>query len=142
MAKTIKQIAAELKIDKQKVYRYVRKNHISDVHQKSGVMWCDDAVEASIKQHFAGGSASVDVHHKHIKSTSSDTVTDAVISMLQHELKVKNEQIERLTIALENTTASLQAAQALHAGTMKKQIDAPESGDKKNFLQRIFIWRK
>ena len=54
---------------------------------------------------------------------------EAVISMLQHELEVKNGQIEalqrqneQLTSALENTTSSLQAAQALHAGTMQQQL--------------------
>lgn len=61
-----------------------------------------------------------------------------MIGMLKEELEAKNtqlakkdEQIERLTTALENTTASLHAAQALHAGTMHKQLgegdgDRPE----------------
>ena len=31
--KTIRQIADELGIDKQKVYRYIRKNHINEAHQ-------------------------------------------------------------------------------------------------------------
>lgn len=54
---------------------------------------------------------------------------EALIAMLQKELDGKNEQIaaqarqiEQLTSALENTTSSLQAAQALHAGTMQKQL--------------------
>lgn len=58
---------------------------------------------------------------------------ETVIAMLQRELEVKNGQIEALqrqnellTSALENTTSSLQAAQALHAGTMQQQLAAPE----------------
>lgn len=56
-----------------------------------------------------------------------------VIEILQAELESKNEQlaskdrqIEDLTRALENTTASLQAEQALHAGTMQKQLSSGE----------------
>lgn len=32
--KTIKQISDELGVDKQKVYRYIKKNHIKEVHQE------------------------------------------------------------------------------------------------------------
>lgn len=56
-----------------------------------------------------------------------------VIEILQAELESKNKQlaskdrqIEDLTRALENTTASLQAEQALHAGTMQKQLSSGE----------------
>ena len=34
MAKTIKQIADELGLNKQKIYRYIKSNHINEVHQK------------------------------------------------------------------------------------------------------------
>ena len=144
MSKTIKQIAAELKIDKQKVYRYVRKNHINDVHQKNGMMWCSDAVETSIKQHFIENTASNDVHQNHIKITSSDAVVDAVVLMLKQELKEKNklisdqqQTIRDLTVTLEKTADSLQAAQALHAGTMKKKLTA-DRAEPRNIFTRIF----
>ena len=61
---------------------------------------------------------------------------EAVIAMLQRELEIKNGQIEalqrqneQLTSALENTTSSLQAAQALHAGTMQQQLLTPGGED-------------
>lgn len=61
---------------------------------------------------------------------------EALIAMLQKELDGKNEQIaaqarqiEQLTSALENTTSSLQAAQALHAGTMQKQLQSGNVAD-------------
>lgn len=83
---------------------------------------------------------------------------EAVIAMLQRELEIKNGQIEalqrqneQLTSALENTTSSLQAAQALHAGTMQQQLSAPEEQveeeisfteqkkmKKRNLWERIF----
>jgi hypothetical protein len=50
---------------------------------------------------------------------------------LQGQIKIKDEQIHslqeenaRLVSALENVTASLQAAQALHAGTIRQQIES------------------
>lgn len=146
--KSIKQIADDLGIEKQRVYRFIKKNCISEVHHRNGTLYCDDAVESVVKQHFLKNSASSDVHHttssdavtdavetvekQHFfeKTTSgdvhhtasSDAVTDAVLEMLQKELEIKNKQIEVLTVALENTTDSLRAAQALHAGTMQKQL--------------------
>ena len=51
------------------------------------------------------------------------------IAFLKEQLLAKDRQIEalqgqntQLTTALENTTASLQAAQALHAGTLQQQL--------------------
>ena len=52
MAKTIKQIADEIGLDKQKVYRFIKKNHINEAHQKNGVMYYDEAVKSHIKSHF------------------------------------------------------------------------------------------
>ena len=50
MAKTIKQMADALGVDKQRVYRYIKKNCISEAHQKNGVMYYDEVVEKRIKQ--------------------------------------------------------------------------------------------
>lgn len=128
--KTIKQMADSLKIDKQRVYRFIRKNRISEVHQKAGVMYYDEAVEMQVQRHFLKFTVSSEVH----QTASNDAAIDAVISMLQRELESKNALIEsqqqsirELTAALENTTTSLQAAQALHAGTMQKQITGKNS---------------
>ena len=99
--KTIKEIADFLKIDKQKVYRYIRQNHINEAHQKSGVMYYDEAVESEIISHFTKIATSTEVHQNHIKSTSSDMVIDVLVNMLKQELEVKNEQIEKLQEQLE-----------------------------------------
>ena len=48
MAKTIKQMADALGVDKQRVYRYIKKNCISEAHQKNGVMYYDEVVEKRI----------------------------------------------------------------------------------------------
>ena len=154
--KTIKQIADELGVDKQRIYRYVCKNHISDVHHDAGVMYITDVVESLIKQRFFGAG-----HIKnHISDAHHSTSLDAVISMLEKELEVKNEQlkfkdqqiadqqhqiseqqisIREITSALEHTAKSLHAAQALHAGTMQKQLEADsQQQTKENWFARLF----
>ena len=47
---------------------------------------------------------------------------DRQLEQKDKQLEARDAQIVRLTVALENTTASLQAAQALHAGTIKTQL--------------------
>ena len=144
--KTIKQIADGLGLDKQKVYRYIRKNHISEAHQDAGVMYYDEAAEMLIQKHFLSNGASGEAH----QTASNDAVIDAVISMLQDELQIKNQQIQELNARLAESNAALvvaqqsaQAAQALHAGTMQNQLTDGEAvykdeGKSKSFWERLF----
>ena len=127
--KTIKQMADELGIDKQRVYRYIKKNDISEAHQEAGVMYYDEAVEMLITTHFSEKNRINNVHHDTNKAVSNDVIINTIIDMLQKELDTKNQQLEakdrhisELTVALENITASLKTAQALHAGTIQKQL--------------------
>jgi hypothetical protein len=75
--------------------------------------------------------------------------------MLRCELDVKNKQIEDLTsanrdltAALEHTTASLNAAQVLHAGTMQNNLldnkKEETEGIKRKwwFLRKVFAQSK
>ena len=113
MEKTIKQIAEELKIDKQKVYRYIKNNNIEEVHhealheahQKNKVKYYDEVAQRQIKQafevhqeenevhqkvHHEAHQSTSKVHQKLIKSTSNDVLLEA----LQKEIEVKNRQLE------------------------------------------------
>lgn len=92
MSKTIKQIADELKTDKQKVYRFIKRNRISEAHQENGMMYYDEAAQTLIKQGFSEISASSDVHQNHI----TDTVSDVVFDVLRNELEAKNKLIDDL----------------------------------------------
>jgi len=137
--KTIKQIADEIGIDKQRVYRYIRKHRINEAHHEHDTKYYDEAAETLIIQHFTEIGVSGEAHHDHIKSGQFDVV----IAMLEKELDAKNRQISELTAALEHTTASLHAAQALHAGTMQKQLtdgraDQNEPQEPQGFFSRFF----
>lgn len=52
---------------------------------------------------------------------------DQQIKDLTDLLVAKDRQVENLTSSLDHTTSSLQAAQALHAGTMQQQLVAPDT---------------
>ena len=78
-------------------------------------------------------------------------VKDEQITMFQAQLAVKDrqinllqEQISQLTAAMENLTASLNAEQALHAGTIQKQLaehsvmDQPSDVEQPKQKQGIF----
>lgn len=160
--KTIREIANELGVDKQKVYRFIKQNHINEAHhealQRSGVKYYDEAAETLIKQGFLDETASSEVHHEAHQNRINEAVFDAVIEMLQKELEIKNEQIKELNERLSECSAALlaaqqtaQAAQALHAGTIQQQLtdgaadleqEQPQadvvSGEKKGWFIRLF----
>ena len=137
--KTIKQIADELGIDKQKVYRFVKKNHINEVHrealQKNDVKHYDEVAESLIKSAFLESEA----HHEALQTTSNDAVIDVLLKqseMLQKELEIKNRQIEELTKMLADNQKLLDQAQQLHALSEKKILLLEESNQKKHWWQR------
>ena len=82
-------------------------------------------------------------------------VKDEQITMIQNQLAVKDrqinllqEQISQLTAAMENLTASLNAEQALHAGTIQKQLsehsvmdqssDVEQPKQRQGFFSKLF----
>lgn len=161
MTKTIKQIADELKIDKQKVYRYIKKNHINEAHQKNGVMYYDDAAEMLIKQAFIQNITSNEAHQEVHQEVHQNHINEAVIDvllkqseMLQKELEIKNKQIislqeenkklnrELMTLSgkmgdvLQNITKTQLADKLLEGQEVQKERE--EVGESRGFLAKIF----
>lgn len=137
--KTIKEIADELGVSKQQIYRYVKQNRIDEAHQRSGAMYYDEAAETVIKKGFSkkttASNETVEAHH--------DAVVEAVIDTLRQELKSKDDlltaqqkTISELTSMLAFTQEALQTAQALHAGTIQKQLT--DGQKKQGFIDRLF----
>lgn len=131
--KTIKEIAAALGVDKQRVYRYIKREHISEAHQRNGVMYYDEAAERLIIQGLSGNTVSAEAHHDVHHEAHHDTVTEALVDMLQQELEIKNEQIRELNARLAESNAALVAAQALHAGSIQQQLT---DGKKKHWWSK------
>ena len=166
MPKTIKEIADELGVEKQKVYRYIKQHRISEVHhealheahQRSGAKYYDEAAETLIKQGFSSQTASSEahheVHHEAHQNRINEAVNEAVIDMLRQELEIKNEQIRELNARLAEVSSALvtaqqtaQAAQALHAGTIRQQLtsgdaaeepEEPPAEERRGWLHRLF----
>lgn len=85
---TLKEIADELNVDKQKVYRFVVRNHISEVHHevlhdvlhcdadfgKNGVKYYDEAAKKRIFQGF-----DVEITSKSTSSASDEVLYETVL---------------------------------------------------------------
>lgn len=134
--KTIKQIAEEIGVSKQAVQKRISREPLCTSIQEyiciqQGTKYIDESGETLIKKAFEGKVYTGVAGNVDIDNNNSVDTVHALINMLQNELDVKNKQIQELTAALEHTTASLQAAQALHAGTMQKRLEATDikSGD-------------
>ena len=131
--KTIREIANELGVDKQKVYRFIKQNHINEAHhealQRSGVKYYDEAAETLIKQGFSDETASSEAHHEAHQNRINEAVFDAVIEMLQKELEIKNEQIKELNERLSECSAALLAAQQTTQASESKETTAAASSE-------------
>lgn len=137
MSKTVLQVANEIGVPKQRLYRYIKK-HISDVHQENGVMYMSDAAETLAKQAFIKAPHQREARHEAHHDVHQSTSLDAVIDVLKTQLTQKDEQIASLTKALENTTAALKDSQALHAGTLQLQLqEQNEKPQKKGWFDVV-----
>jgi hypothetical protein len=144
--KTIKQMADNLNISKQKVYRYIRKHRIKEAYQKCDTMYYNEAVEIQIRSYFSTNIVSNDVH----QGKSSNTVNDTLISMLQKELEHKNQQLEAkdkqiadLSDRLADAQQAYKVEQALHAGTIQSSLIAEpqEEQAKQSCSERMNLHR-
>lgn len=163
--KTIRQIADEIGVSKQAVYkRYKGKLHTvcaPYAHTEQGVLYLSEQAETLIKQDFLKDDRSdgahtdthTDTHTERSNGAVSEqsqensvvAVLQATIDTLQGQLEVKDRQIEKLTEALVAAQKTAAAAQALHAGTIQQQLITGEAGadqqepeQKRNWFSKLF----
>ena len=159
--KTIRQIADEIGVSKQAVYkRYKGKLHTvcaPYAHTKQGVLYLSEQAETLIKQDFLKDDRSNGAHTERsigaVPEQSQEAgvvaVLQATIDMLQGQLAVKDRQIEELNARLAEVSSALLAAQqtaataqALHAGTIKQQLSDGSGADqeerKQSWISRLF----
>ena len=161
--KTIKQIASEIGVTKPAVRKKIEKLGLSDRLETNGNKFlineeCENLIKSAFCRNKPETMLKTDAKtepntEKRIPETNENLVSD-LIAMLQKELETKNQQIEklqdenaRLLSALENATASVNASQALHAGTIQTQLieaQKPEQPEqqKLSFWERIFKPKK
>ena len=162
MAGIITEIAAECGVSEQAVRAWCRRNHVAK--DAKGSFAISESQKTAIYQHYLGVGRNQVSQSAKPSFATCETSETALISMLQKELDRKNEQlsvkdkqIEELNARLAEISSALvvaqqtaQAAQALHAGTIRQQLtdgDAdpdvhsqePEEGEeKKGWLSRLF----
>ena len=156
--KTIRQIADELGVSKQAVFKKIKNEPLSTSLQ--GLMGMVDGRltvsvdgEKLIKQAFSEGWRQCVVDDSSTKvdgaSTNPSLISDGVVSVLQttidtlqEQLAVKDRQIEQqaqtitqLTEALSAAQQAVSAAQALHAGTIQQQLTSGQAAVKEEDQQ-------
>ena len=137
MAGVITEIAAECGVSEQAVRAWCRRNHVAK--DAKGSFAISESQKTAIYQHYLG------VERKEVSQpakASCETSETTLIAMLQGELDrkseqlaVKDKQIEELNARLAEISSALvaaqqtaQAAQALHAGTIRQQVFPGEAG--------------
>ena len=128
--KTIRELAAESGKSKTAIMKKIENLGLRNSLRKNANQFVvDEEQEILIMQSFAEKKTQTENRKPVGEKPESLQLVGDVISTLKEQLTVKDnliaEQqrtIRELTTALENTTASLQAAQALHAGTIRNQL--------------------
>ena len=143
--KTIKQIADELGVSKDRVKYQVGKLPGENRVKVGKITHITNAGVATLYSVLSGEKVGNYPGKNRVKvgNLPTDLPTDDS-AFYQEQIKAMQATIadltaanRELTAALEHTTASLHAAQALHAGTMQKQLtDGAEA--KPNWIKRLF----
>ena len=138
--KTIKQIAEEIGVSKQAIEKRISRAPDIQAHitkNDKGIKLIDIDGEKLIRAMYVPTDKDID---KGI-DTPIDKV-DALLNLVSEQQKTIQELTtanRELTVALENTTASLQAAQALHAGTMQTHLLTDKEEEKpRSWFKRLF----
>lgn len=132
--KTIRQIATECGVSEQAVRAWCRRNNVAK--DAKGSFAIDESIKTAIYQHYRVVERKEVSQPAKASCETCETSETVLIGMIQKELDLKSEQlavkdkqIEELNARLAESNAALvaaqqtaQAAQALHAGTIQKQL--------------------
>lgn len=117
--KTLKQIADELGVDKQRVYRFVKQECINEVHhdahQSKSAKYYDEVAEKAIKEHFKGLRAEPKVHHEahHDAAEVHHDAVEAHHEALLNQIRADHlAEIDRIAAAHEREVKALEASLA------------------------------
>jgi len=136
--KTIKQLAEEIGVSKTAVRKkFTPEMKTRFAETTPGIIYISSEDEEYIKQSFSRNESETEFSNisanqfSEVSKKISDqfAITETLIDMLKLELEFKNRQISDLTAIITikdnqilELTASLNTAQALHAGTIQKQL--------------------
>ena len=120
-------LAKQLNVSKQKIYRYIKKNHLNALIQEDNTIKFDESIKNDVVERFGKSN-------KMPQNTSHD---DMLIQQLQqqiedlkHQIKIKDEQIQTNQELLKNQ-------QVLMLQNSKK-IELLETKEESNYKKTIF----
>jgi len=139
--KTIRQIADEIGVSKTAIRKKLTDEIRNQFAETIGnIIYISEQGEKLIKSEFK--TLSENQVSTNDSANQSETVS-VLVSMLQRELDIKNEQIKELNARLAESNAALveaqqtaHAAQALHAGTIQQRL-ITDGTDKPTFKDRL-----
>lgn len=134
MNKTIREIADDLNISKQRVYRYIERNNIKEVTTDKNAKYYDDAAQKIIIDHFGDSSDN---------GSSSDTAQEAnqlkedIIKRQDNEIHRLAKQVESLQSIIDMQAKQFDQQQQLELESIRtfkdnKLISSDTSKDAKN----------
>ena len=139
---SIKEIAAELKTTKQRVYRCIKKHHISEAHSETvngnTVMMYDKAAFLAVSKLLG---ASADEAHEAHHDVHQKTPNDALYEALLKQLEEKDKQIERLQQSLEQSQQLLDQSQKLHALDKQRILELEDKAAAEPEKKKWWFWK-
>lgn len=132
--KTILQIAKEIGVSKQAVYKRFKGRLYTEVypyvHTTNGTTYIEEQGETILKRDF---DKTVDISDIDTieKNERTDTVLDTLICMLKTELEVKNKQLEMKDKQIEELTAAIRLqAESINAANKNELAETIIDGSK------------
>ena len=151
--KTIKQMADDMNIDKQKLYRFIKKNQINESYQKNGVMHYDDITQEQVQNYFNSVTPSQQKKSSVEKPTNT-TIVDIInkqLEILQNQLEIKDKQIDDLNKCLAEAYTMIGQVQQLHGADKilelhevqeeKVILIAPAMSERKSKKKMLRFWK-
>jgi predicted transcriptional regulator len=138
--KTIKQIADEIGVSKQAVYKRtkgrLKEQLLPYAHTVDGIVYIEEQGETLIKSDFETKTAYKGAHTEPHTEAHTETPLDTVINILKsnndtlkNELDIKNRQIDELNTRLAEAMSIINNEQLLHGGTIQQQLTESTNED-------------
>lgn len=123
--KTIKELADNLGVSKTAVRKYLTadfRNNYTKTNEQNIILIDENGCKL-IAESFRKPPQTTT---NKVAETTENQVFAEIIATLKAELEIKNKQIEDLSTALASAQQTASQAQALHAATITKQLQAPK----------------
>ena len=133
---TVKNLADEVGVSKQAIMDKIKKLGLQSDLTRNGNRFVLSKEQANLVKSAFQRTRQEETQSNFAKQ-NGDLLYD-IVKTLQSEIEVKNKQIEYLQDENRRLSEMISHGQALHAGTIQKQLLEDGSGKKKSFFSRLF----